>query len=883
MCIRCLFGKPIDPVLGSEIWFEQTGVKLRGGALMLTYDSVPGQRPASADNITSLTEPNGFGPLWHSSFHHKLQVSPSKKTALVSRGDGRVLSFTGDGAGNFAASGYNNASLASISGGYRFTDINSGKIETFDAKGQLQSIAGIDGSVLTFMYANGNLVSVTDGDGRSVQFAYANNVVSKIIAPDWQVILPAYDANRNLVSLAWPDGKTARFAYENAALPWALTRVVDENGTRHASIAYDAEGRAVSEELGDGVNKYAVSHTSGPRWVVSDTYDAQTDTIHRVHSWDAPTGTVVTTPNAQTLGIDVQSVFGMPVPASVSQPAGSGSLAAATATTFDAAGNVSSHDDAAATRTCSVYDSRNRETVRVEGLSNAVACGTVTDTTASLPGGARRIVTTWHPDWKLPTQVAEPLRRTTYVYHGQPDAFNGNATANCTAAAPMPSGRVLPLLCRKVVQSTLPDGTVDTSVPSNSTSYTYDAGGGMLTEKDVLGHETTYARYADGTFADDAYVGQVLLLLHGDGIDGSSVMQDSSLSPKTVNVAGGVSISTAESKFGGSSLYFDGNDASNTTLVLPVASEFHFAGAFTIEFWIRPLTLKGSWLYVQSDRFGKPAPVRIDLTASGQVNVLGSSDNANWLFSSGLTSTSALQLGSWSHVAVSDDGTTVRLFVNGVLQGSRPTWSRTASSDPVRIGGAYAAGDREFHGFIDDLRITKAVGRYTTAFTPPTRAFPPSGSGDAVGHRIGDVRTVTNAAGQTTQFTQYDSVGRVRQMIDPKGITTDITYTPRGWVDTVTVTPPGGGARTTTYTYDGVGQITSVALPDGTSLGYSYDAAHRLTGITDARGNSVSYTLDASGNRTQEEVTDPGGALRRSITRSFDTLNRLQQVTGGTQ
>lgn len=42
----------------------------------------------------------------------------------------------------------------------------------------------------------------------------------------------------------------------------------------------------------------------------------------------------------------------------------------------------------------------------------------------------------------------------------------------------------------------------------------------------------------------------------------------------------------------------------------------------------------------------------------------------------------------------------------------------------------------------------------------------------------------------------------------------------------------------------------------------------------------MTYTLDNTGNRTAEEVRDPGGTLRRSIARSFDALNRVQQVTG---
>ncbi|MEO8388966.1 DUF6531 domain-containing protein [Polaromonas sp.] len=149
-----------------------------------------------------------------------------------------------------------------------------------------------------------------------------------------------------------------------------------------------------------------------------------------------------------------------------------------------------------------------------------------------------------------------------------------------------------------------------------------------------------------------------------------------------------------------------------------------------------------------------------------------------------------------------------------------------------------------------------------------------------VGQTAGDLQSITNAAGHVTQFTQYDKAGRVKQMIDPKGIVTDTAYTPRGWVASTTVTPPGGVARTTTYAYDNAGQLTGVTLPDSTTMSYSYDAAHRLTGVTDAKGNTVSYTLDGMGNKVSEQVKNPSGNLQRNITRVYDALNRVQQVTG---
>jgi YD repeat-containing protein len=149
---------------------------------------------------------------------------------------------------------------------------------------------------------------------------------------------------------------------------------------------------------------------------------------------------------------------------------------------------------------------------------------------------------------------------------------------------------------------------------------------------------------------------------------------------------------------------------------------------------------------------------------------------------------------------------------------------------------------------------------------------------------LGDLKQVTNALGQITRFTRYDRNGRLLQQLDPNGARTDYAYTPRGWLTQVKVTPSGGAAsQSTVYEYDPVGQLTRATLPDGTSTTYTYDAARRLTDVADSAGNRVSYTLDAMGNRTREEWKDPGGTLRKTLTRSIDALNRVQQVVGGVQ
>jgi YD repeat-containing protein len=140
-------------------------------------------------------------------------------------------------------------------------------------------------------------------------------------------------------------------------------------------------------------------------------------------------------------------------------------------------------------------------------------------------------------------------------------------------------------------------------------------------------------------------------------------------------------------------------------------------------------------------------------------------------------------------------------------------------------------------------------------------------------HTLGDLASVINAAGHVTQYTRYDKNGRPLTSIDPNGVVTTLSYSPRGWLTSRQV-----GTELTTYYYDAGGQLKKVTLPDGSWLGNDYDGAHRLTSSYDNQGNRVTYTLDNAGNRTKEDVTDPTGALVRTQTRIYDALSRLQNV-----
>ena len=207
------------------------------------------------------------------------------------------------------------------------------------------------------------------------------------------------------------------------------------------------------------------------------------------------------------------------------------------------------------------------------------------------------------------------------------------------------------------------------------------------------------------------------LLLHGNGTNGSTVITDSSGSPKTVTAVGNAQISTAQSKpgFGGSSIAFDG-----TGDYLDVGSNSAFGyglSDFTIEFWVYR-NASGALQVVVDHRIGvslRVAPTLYILSNS----IIYYTNGENRITGGTLAST------QWVHVALSRSGSSTRLFLDGVQTGSTYTDTNNYIDSPVRVGGANdGSAVASLNGYIDDLRITKGVARYTANFTPPTLPFP---------------------------------------------------------------------------------------------------------------------------------------------------------------
>jgi len=218
----------------------------------------------------------------------------------------------------------------------------------------------------------------------------------------------------------------------------------------------------------------------------------------------------------------------------------------------------------------------------------------------------------------------------------------------------------------------------------------------------------------------------VALLCHFDGTDGSTDFVDNSPSPKTLTAFGNAQLDTEQSKFGGSSGLFDG---SGDYVGLADSADFSFGtGDFTIEAWVRlnsPAGAEGAYVVGQINSLFTVATGSFFLALNDSSRPAGLMGSGSSLVVA--VATTALSTEQWYHLAFTREANTFRIFVDGILGGSQTSSaSMNDSGEAISIGRPGAYNGAYFDGWIDDLRITKGVARYTDDFTPPAAAFPNS-------------------------------------------------------------------------------------------------------------------------------------------------------------
>ncbi len=215
--------------------------------------------------------------------------------------------------------------------------------------------------------------------------------------------------------------------------------------------------------------------------------------------------------------------------------------------------------------------------------------------------------------------------------------------------------------------------------------------------------------------------------------DGNTVvklhMEDTGLTDAkghTVTRGANVTRSSAQKKFGSYSAYFNGPNGSNGILGLGDHANWEFGtGNFTIDFWYHPTGLrddeavidKGYWESGVSNGYAlKQVLGRLWFRrTNGRINITHE-----------IATGVVLTANTWQHVAIVRSSGVTTIYVGGVNRGSSSIPDDLGTNGAqLAIGGdsGGAISSASVQGYIDELRISKGVARWTSNFTPPTMPY----------------------------------------------------------------------------------------------------------------------------------------------------------------
>jgi hypothetical protein len=240
-----------------------------------------------------------------------------------------------------------------------------------------------------------------------------------------------------------------------------------------------------------------------------------------------------------------------------------------------------------------------------------------------------------------------------------------------------------------------------------------NAGGSLSAASNALGPVTN---------GIDAFT---VLMLHCDGTNGSTTITDSSTAAHTMSASGNAHISTAQFKFGTASLSCDG---AGDWVQSADSADWNFgSGDFTIDCWVRFSSLaSGLGGYVaQFTQTGNQRSFKFEYNVFVGGNILDySTDGTNEAYQAGTWTPST---DTWYHVATVRSGANLYQFVDGTQVGTTHNIGVSTlfdSSGPLTVGYSDpGTGNSPLNGWIDEVRVSKGIARWTSNFTPPTAPY----------------------------------------------------------------------------------------------------------------------------------------------------------------
>jgi hypothetical protein len=180
-----------------------------------------------------------------------------------------------------------------------------------------------------------------------------------------------------------------------------------------------------------------------------------------------------------------------------------------------------------------------------------------------------------------------------------------------------------------------------------------------------------------------------------------------------LETVGNAQVSTSVVKYGTGSLYFDGT---GDYLVAPNNPIYAFnTGDFTMECWYYSGTITQQSL------------LDTRTTSNGPGVLMYTLNNILRVYSNGGDAAGSISISNntWTHLVVERISGALYTYVNGVRDINGSAYAPNLTDNSFVAGYDTKYGGFGVNGYLDDIRITKGLGRYTGAsFTPPTAALP---------------------------------------------------------------------------------------------------------------------------------------------------------------
>ena len=309
-----------------------------------------------------------------------------------------------------------------------------------------------------------------------------------------------------------------------------------------------------------------------------------------------------------------------------------------------------------------------------------------------------------------------------------------------------------------VTQGTGASTNVFTITPSTNTAH---AGSFTLTFRasDGVNLATAPATFTLQFQVQNQNYTQALITSVGANNAVNNTFDDKSTSDHTITPSGDTHhCGMSPYRHGGYSTYFDGTG--DVITVTEASSSFTFGtGDYTYEAWIYPTGSGQQTIFGRASTGNVAVPYIYLVSGSNLLSVYYSSTI--------VTSSGAIPTNAWTHIAISRESGTTKIFINGTLDGSASDSTNLVSPNTfVTIGGSGSGASNAFTGYISDVRIVKGTAVYTSNFTAPTERLtavtntslltchlPYIADGSTTGHSI-----TVNGGTHTLPFAPYDAL-----------------------------------------------------------------------------------------------------------------------------